>query len=71
MIRKSYRGTSFIRNSAPWEAYSRTTPGVLWWSYRGGAVSYQRGHPVQTRKGVSLLHGQNAVLSFMVRTPIF
>ena len=35
-----YRGTSFIRNSAPLGLYSRTWPRALCWSW-GGAVSYE------------------------------
>ena len=41
-----YRGTLQIKNSAPPGPYSRTMPRALWWSYGGGAVSYERGTPV-------------------------
>ena len=37
-----YRGASLMRNTPP----SHGRPRVLWWSYGGGAVSYERGTPV-------------------------
>ena len=30
--------------------YSRNIPKVLWWSWVGGAVSYERGTPVGSRR---------------------
>ena len=41
-----YRVTSLIRNTPLLGLYSRTIPRVLWWSWGGGAVSYERGTPV-------------------------
>ena len=41
-----YRGTSLIRNTPLLGPYSRTIPGVLWWSWGGGAVSCERDTPV-------------------------
>jgi len=38
--------TSLIRNSAPLTPYRRAMLRALWWSSRGGAVSYERGTPV-------------------------
>ena len=37
------RGTSLIRNSAPVGPYRRTMPRLLWRSWGGAAVSYERG----------------------------
>ena len=48
-----YMGASLIRNSAPPRPYSRTMPRALWWSRRG-AVSYERGTPVNLRFGLAL-----------------
>jgi len=42
----AYRGTSLIRKRHPVGPYSRTMPRLLWRSWGGGAVSYQRGTPV-------------------------
>ena len=36
-------GTSLIRNCPPLGPYSRPMPRPLWWSWGGGAVSYERG----------------------------
>jgi len=36
---------SLIRNSGRLGPYRRTIPRVLWWSWGGGAVSYERGTP--------------------------
>ena len=41
-----YRGISLRRNSAPLGPYSGNMPRALWWSWGGGAVSYERGIPV-------------------------
>ena len=41
-----YRDTSLVRNSAPLGPNSRTITRVLWWSWREGPVSYERGTPV-------------------------
>ena len=41
-----YRGTSLIRNTPLLGPYSGIIPRVLWWSYGGWAVSYERGTPV-------------------------
>ena len=48
-MRVVYRGTSFIRNSAPLGPFSRTTQRALWWPYGGGGVSYEQGTPVPSR----------------------
>ena len=48
------RGTSLIRNSAPLGLHSRTMPRTLWWSWVGGAVSYERGTPVPARWSTTL-----------------
>jgi len=45
----TYRGTWLIRNRHPVGPYSRTMPGLLWWSWGGGAVSYDRGTPAGFR----------------------
>ena len=42
-----YRGTSVLRNNAPLGPYSRKMPGALWRPKGGGAVSYERGSPVE------------------------
>ena len=42
-----YRGTSLIKNSAPLGPYSRNMFRALWWSYGGGALSYERGAHVR------------------------
>ena len=39
-------GTSLIRNTPLLGPYRRTIHRVLWWSWGGGAVSYERGTPV-------------------------
>ena len=43
------------RGGGPWCAplgpYSRNMPRALWWSYGGGAVSYERGTPVEGAAG--------------------
>ena len=54
-----YRGTSLIRNNPLLGPCSRTMPRTLWWSYGGGAVSYERGAPVQ----VPLYTCQDGLLS--------
>ena len=45
-IQPVYRGTSLMGKSSPLGPYIRTIPRVIWWSYGGGAVSYERGTPV-------------------------
>ena len=40
-----YRGTSLIRDRTSLEPYSRTMPRDIWWSWRGGALSYEQGTP--------------------------
>jgi len=35
-IRRPYRGTSLIRNSAPLGTFSRNMPRALWWPLGGG-----------------------------------
>ena len=42
-----YRGTSLIRNTPLLGPYSGPITRVVWWSYGGGAGSYERGTPVQ------------------------
>ena len=41
------RGTSLIRNTPLLGPYSGPITRVVWWSYGRGAVSYERGTPVQ------------------------
>ena len=41
-----YRGTSLVRNCLLLGPYCRAMPGALRWSEGGGAVSYERGTPV-------------------------
>ena len=41
------RVTSLMRKRAPLGPYSRTIPGVLWWSLGGGSICYERDTPVE------------------------
>ena len=43
-----YRGTSLIRNTPLLGPYSKTIPRGKWWSWGGGAVSHERGTPVDS-----------------------
>ena len=45
--------TSLIRNSAPLTPYRRAMLRALWWSSRGGAVSYERGTPVAVQSAAA------------------
>ena len=45
MLGVRYRGTSLIGNTPLLGPCSRTIPRVIWWSYGGVAVSYERGTP--------------------------
>ena len=42
-----YRVTSLMRNRHPVGPYRGTMPRLLWRSYGGGEVSYERGTPVE------------------------
>jgi hypothetical protein len=44
---RDYKGTSLIRKRLPVGPYSSPLPRALWWSYGGGAFSFQRGTPVE------------------------